>query len=227
MDSSVSKVPLRLILVRTEPGRNVHDGRAFIGTARENPQTYLAGALLANGARIQEIYRDHLLLERDGKFTTMYVDGAKPDGSKQSHPTPSEMLTVGGQQPERISVVTTNEPLTAYIRPSPVYDGTMLEGYEVYPGPKSTVFSRMGLQNGDIVIALDDVPVSDPQQAMSLFAQLTEGAVVIAMIDRKGKRERIHLNGALIVEDRERATSLPSYPQTAGAPPIVLSGQMQ
>jgi hypothetical protein len=56
-DSSVSPVPLPLILTATRPGRNPREGFADIGVDAKTPQTYAAGSLLANGARVAEISR--------------------------------------------------------------------------------------------------------------------------------------------------------------------------
>lgn len=212
-DSSISRVPLPLILVRTEPGRNAREGRAFMGTARENPQTYAAGALLANGARIQEIHSDHVVLERDGKKVKLYVDG-----SKQNAKALNDLLTVGGQPEIKPAVATSREILTDYIRPSPVYDGEMLKGYQVYAGQRSGIFSQLGLQNGDVITALNDQPFTDPQQAISLFKELTTGAAMTATVDRKGSIERISLNGQLITEDQERIKNPPPAPQMPMGP---------
>jgi hypothetical protein len=53
-DSSVSTVPLPLILVRTQAGRNSREGFAQIGVNARTPQTYQAGAILANGAHLTD-----------------------------------------------------------------------------------------------------------------------------------------------------------------------------
>ena len=73
--SSVSPLPVALHLVATRPGRNVHEGYADIGVAVQSPQTYRAGALLANGARIDEIYADYVVLIREGQIARLYVEG--------------------------------------------------------------------------------------------------------------------------------------------------------
>ena len=91
-DSSVSPVPLPLILVRTHRGRNSREGFAEIGVRARSPQTYTAGALLANGARLTEIYDHYVVLERGGRSARLYVQGeAQPDGKRAR-----ELLTVGG-----------------------------------------------------------------------------------------------------------------------------------
>jgi len=219
-DSSLSKVPLPLFLARTEPGRNAQEGKAFMGTSRENPQTYAAGAILVNGARIKEIHSDHVLLERDGKSVKLFVDGTTKDAPTLTLPRfrkggdqmLNDMLTVGGQPEVKLAVATSHEILTDYIRPSPVYEGDIIKGYQVYAGQKSGVFAQLGLQQGDVITALDNMPFTDPQQAMVMFKQLTEGTALVATVDRKGKRERISLNGALITADQERIKNPPTVP---------------
>jgi hypothetical protein len=199
-DSSVSKVPLPLLLVSTSPGRNVTDGTANIGTDSSNPQTYSAGALLANGARLSEIHKNYVVLERSGKTVRLNLVG--PEGAPVE--VSNFLLTVGGVTESTPVIVPSHEVLTDYIRPNPVFDGELIRGYEVYAGQNAGVFSQLGLQGGDVIIALNDTPFTDPAQAMVLFHQITDGMAVMATVERKGKRERIPLDGALITADQER-----------------------
>ena len=90
---SISPVREPLILVRTTPGRNAHEGLAQLGTSRENPQTYVAGALLLNGAQLAEIHADYVVLQRGKQSTRLYVSGGNhPAGRADT----SELLCVGG-----------------------------------------------------------------------------------------------------------------------------------
>jgi general secretion pathway protein C len=198
-DSSVSPTPRPLFLVSTSPGRTKQDGTAVLGTSRHNPQTYFAGAVLANGARLAEIHADRVVLSRDGKAATLYLDRPERNPGMMT-----DLSAVGGQPEPQVPVPTMTESLAHYIRPSPVYDGDVIRGYEVYAGKKSAVFSRLGLQNGDVITRLDDVPFSDPQQAIDMFRRLTNGETLVATLDRKGARVRLTLDGALIVDDQER-----------------------
>jgi hypothetical protein len=213
LEASLSKDPLSLILVRTEPGRNASEGRAFLGTARENPQTYAGGALLLNGARIKEIYSDHVVLERNGKQAKLFVDG-----SKQNKKALNDLLTVGGQPEVKQAAITHHEQITDYLRPSPVYDGQVLKGYEVYAGAKSGVFSQLGLQNGDVILSLNDQPFTDPQQAMQLFDQLLQGIAMTASVERKGKVERIAVDGGVIIKEHEWAKQIAANPSPPSGP---------
>lgn len=200
-ESSISPTPLPLYLLSTSPGRNFQDGTAQIGTNTTNPQTYMAGALLANGAMLAEIHSDYVVLkrgERTAKLTIFKL--ADNVASKVT----DDLLTIGGPQKSQLPAATQREVLTDYLRPSPVYDGETLRGYEVYPGQRSGIFAQLGLQAGDVITALNDVPFFDPAQAMQMFRQLTDGIAVVASIERKNKSERITLDGALIATDRER-----------------------
>jgi hypothetical protein len=218
LESSIATSPTPLFLVRTEPGAGVRDGRALIGTTRDNPQTYRAGALLVNGAYLVEVHADHVVLERRGARVTLYVDG-----NTRNRVTHRELLTVDVNAASRTIAPTFREILPTYIRPSPVYEGELLKGYQVYSGPRSGVFAQLGLQNGDVIIALGHLPFSDPEQAMSQFGRLTDGAALAAAIDRKGSRVRVVLDGSLIVDDLQRAASPSMTSPAASVPGMVAS----
>ncbi len=208
-DSSISPVPLPLILTGTMPGRNAREGQVFIGVNKDSPQTYAAGAILANNARIAEIYTDHVVLEREGQRVKLYLQGTgKPSDAKQL----TSLLTVGGTAAPPPAKVTSHEILTDYIRPNPMYDGQVLRGYQVYAGQKSGVFSQMGLQAGDVITAINGVPLNEPHSAIEQLMQLTQGFAVTAVIDRKGQRQSIALDGALITTDQQQAKNTENNP---------------
>lgn len=195
-DSSISKVQLPLFLLATHPGRNTREGEALIGVNKDSPQTYAAGALLINGARLVEIYPKFVVLEKEGKFARLYLQGTKEGAAEVS-----DLLVVGGASAPALPEVSSREELTDYIRPSPVYDGEVLKGYVVYPGQKSGVFSRLGLRAGDVITTLNDTPLSDPQQAVALLHLLVDSTVMTATVERNGKLERMTLDGEIVSAD--------------------------
>jgi type II secretion system protein C len=205
-DSSVSKVPLPLILVATEVGRTPADGIALIGVKKESPQTYQFGAILANGARLSEITMDYVVLTKDGKSVKLYRDGL-PQVAKVSEAL-SAMVTVGGALPIPPAVATVQQTLTQHIRPTPVYDGANITGYQVYPADGSGVFARMGLQAGDVITAMNGVPLNESQSAMGYFESLSQGVAMTATVKRKGETLNVALDGALIAQaDRAQHTT--------------------
>jgi type II secretion system protein C len=201
-DSSISRTAQELVLTGTVLGRNFREGSALLGVARENPQTYAVGALLANGARLTEVHAKYVVLERAGHSARLYLDGAAlhPSDRRSS----SDVLSVGGEQRPAAAVANSTELLTDYLRPTPVYDGDMLVGYQVYPGAKPGVFSQLGLQSGDVITAIDGAPFVDPAQAIATLHELTNGIALSALVTRKGKSQLVNLDGTIIVRDQER-----------------------
>ena len=209
-DSSLSKVPLPLYLMGVAPGGNVHEGTAQIGTSIENPQTYTAGAMLLNGARLAEIHADHVLLTKGERSVRLALfDRSNLHAGAGSY---DELLSVGGAATTAPAKPASNEALTEYLRPSPVYDGDILRGYKVYSGKKAGVFSQLGLQPGDVVTSIDGVPLIGPAETIQMLRQLTEGAALTVTIERGGTRIPITLDGTLILAERERVEMVDRSP---------------
>ena len=210
-DSSISQTAQPLYLLGTVPGRHAREGTALIGTSVDNPQTYSAGALLANGAQLAEIYRDHVVLKRGEQSARLPLYQLAQASETKS--LLNDLLTVGGEMPEPAAPGVRPQALTDYLRPSPVYDGEVLAGYQVYPGQRSGVFAQLGLRAGDVITAINDAPLVDPAQSVAVLEQLLDGVAVVATVVRKNSavgqdtRERITLDGAVIVADQERNRS--------------------
>jgi hypothetical protein len=214
-DSSISPEPLRLILVQVHPGRNATEGSAEIGVVRESPQTYQAGALLENGARLAEIYSDNVVLKKDGHSARLYLENATSPAKVND----TAMLLVGGpKEAPPPAKITSREVLTDYIRPSPVYDGETLIGYQIYPGQKSGPFTQMGLKAGDLITEIDGTPLSDPEMAWEALRQVADGSALTAVVKRNGTLEHVTLDGALIRQAEEAPP--PQVTQAMLAPPV-------
>jgi type II secretion system protein C len=199
-DSSISPEPLALTLVQVHLGRNATEGSAEIGVVRESPQTYQAGAMLENGARLAEIHSDYVLLKNGTKQARLYLENVQSNRKIGD----TAMLTVGGvKESPPPAKVTSREILTDYIRPSPVYDGDTLVGFQVYPGVKTGPFAQMGLQAGDLITEMDGTPLNDPAIAWEIFHQLADGSAMSATVKRKDAVQSVSLNGSLIVSAEE------------------------
>jgi len=210
-DSSISTTPRRLVLVDTRPGRNPREGTARLGVSSSSPQTYVAGAILANGARLREIYADHVILEKDGRTARLGVNDAPADGKPSAA---DALLTMGGTQSTAASAIsTTTEALTDYLRPSPVFDGSRLVGYQVYPGTHADTFAQLGLQGGDVLTAVDGAAVIDAASTIDQLEALTQGRAITASVLRNGHLVTISMDGAVIAASR---AALPVAAATTG-----------
>jgi general secretion pathway protein C len=194
-DSSVSPVPLRLILVRTELGRNSREGLAQIGVNSQSPQTYAAGALLANGARLTEIYTNYVVLERDGHSARLYLQGAV----QPSAGLPPDLLTVAATAPSAPTIAGSQDSLTDFLRPSPVFVGGQLHGYVLFAGRDLTPFSKFGLEPGDVLTHVNGVAVTDPAESLAALHTLLDGAALTVTVERRGNPQVLSLDGSILV----------------------------
>jgi general secretion pathway protein C len=219
-DSSISPRRLELLLIRTQPGRIASEGFAQIGVFRESPQTYVVGAMLENGARLIEIHSDHVVLQKGMQTTRLYLADRRASGRNGD----TGMLTVGGENrnlpPARI---TSREALTDYMRPSPVYEGDRLLGYQVYSGAHTGPFTQLGLQAGDLITAVGGTPLNDSGTAWEILRELMDGAVLPAVVLRHGETETLTLDGSILTRAEEAralrtdmAMMTPTVPGTGG-----------
>ncbi|MGH8242487.1 MAG: PDZ domain-containing protein [Steroidobacteraceae bacterium] len=195
-DSSVSKVSRRLILSSTRRGRNARDGTATIGINAGSPQTYRAGALLANGARITEIHEASIILERDGQTVQLFVEGNEPAGSTGID---SPLLTVGGQNVALAAAPDSRDELTDVMRVTPVFEGDAVRALEVHASERSDLFGRLGLQAGDQITSVNGEPVTDASSSIAALRRLTQGEALLLTIVRQGQTETLSLDGAVVV----------------------------
>ncbi len=201
-DSSVSPLPRPLILTATRPGRNTREGYADLGVDARSPQTYRAGARLANGARLEEIFPDHVVLERSGLRTRLYVQGREPAGAA---PPLASLVMVGGTPARLVATADSVDALTDDLRIAPVFEGDAVRALEVYANTRSAVFSALGLEPGDRITAIDGVAVTDAAEAIAQLRRLSEGAALTVTVERGGSVATLALDGALVVAARRRS----------------------
>lgn len=198
-DLSISALPLPLVLAATRPGRNANEGYADLGVNAISSQTYRAGALLVNGARLAEIYRDYVVLERRGDKTRLYIEGRIPPGYT---PALSTLATVGNQIHSAPAVASSRDDLTDFIRVSPIYKGDSLQALEVYSSTHASVFAQLGFEPGDQITAIDGEPVEDARSAFKALRRLSEGASLDVTVQRHGAMRILALNGSILMSSR-------------------------
>jgi hypothetical protein len=195
-DSSVVATPQRLHLVSTTPGRTLHEGVAQIGTNPANPQTYVAGAILVNGARLAEIHSDHVVLERGKERLSLFVASAR--GAAELPSSDLAMVRATSKGSSSPTAPLGVDKFGEVIRAMPYYENDMLQGLQVAPGRKAATFAQLGLKPADIIVAVDSVAVTDPQNALEYLQSLTQGAAISVRVRRGSATQTLSLDGTLI-----------------------------
>ena len=88
----------------------------------------------------------------------------------------------------RESLVRDPLQLMRHITLSPHNEGGQLQGFRIRPGSDPALFNSLGLQAGDLVVAVDGQAVSDTSAMMQLHGQLASARSLDVEILRDGER---------------------------------------
>jgi hypothetical protein len=118
--------------------------------------------------------------------------------------------------------------LDQVMRTVPSYDNAAgkLRGFRAYPGRNRTIFSKLGLQAGDLVTAINGQPLDDPQHSQEVFNTIQSSNTVSVTVERGGQKQDITLNIAQVAAEATRdlegdnpAAARSSVPGASGMPP--------
>jgi general secretion pathway protein C len=87
----------------------------------------------------------------------------------------------------RARLYTDPQSLAAAVAVAPVQENGQLQGYRVMPGSRADQFTALGLKSGDVVTAVNGLPLSDPANAISLYRVMREATEVNLDILRGGE----------------------------------------
>lgn len=232
-ESSVSDKPLALVLVATSTGRTLEESTASLGTDPRNPQTYAGGAILANGARIEAITPDHVILRLAGRRAVLLIDRDAParvaknqvindERIAKGYPvlTPAlsdgiaEITSIGGKGSAAIDrVATSREDLSAVVRPTPVFENDEFAGLSLIEGTDAGHFADLGLERGDILRSIDGKRIKSDAAWEEVDVALSSGASIVVGIERNGSLISMLLDGSHLMQERQPPAGL-----TAGPP---------
>ena len=68
-----------------------------------------------------------------------------------------------------------------------------LKGYRINPGKDKALLARFGLQNGDVITAVNGVALDNPIKALEIMRDLTNASSVSLDIERRGVTQSLSL----------------------------------
>jgi general secretion pathway protein C len=183
-------------------GRDPRSSRALIGTAGGDEKPYAIGDDISRGVSLQAIFADRVVLSRNGRLETLRLDkgqAGSSDGMPMTADTDGGSIDSGdAQQLADIRTKMLNDPSKAqdYIRVQPVQapSGNGQLGYRIYPGKDKALFSAAGLRPGDVVTAINGIPLSDPAKSLQLLSDLSQSQQLSVVIDRGGQSQTVSVN---------------------------------
>ncbi len=158
-------------------------------------------------ATLQEVFADRVIIKNGSRRETLMLDGIdyKKDSSVRSKPQVTRNQNTRPSAPERKvlpqDVIDTTRELrnspssfTDYIAISPYRADGMLIGYRISPGKKPKLFKAAGFKAGDIVVEINGLDLTDPQQSLEAMNSLRSEQSLQLTINRGEETLTLYLD---------------------------------
>ncbi len=183
----VSRINLKLFGVLAT---GADDGLAMIGRDSRSVELYRVGDRLPGAASLLEIHADHVLIRRNGQEERLLLDEPKKlfgdVATRRETPLPGEPGPSLGSL--RQQILDSPTEINKLMRALPVRRDGEFIGYRLQPRRAARpLFDRLGLQQGDVVTALNGVPLNSPARSIEALMRLREAKSVVATIERDGQ----------------------------------------
>ncbi|HEX7081949.1 MAG TPA: type II secretion system protein GspC [Gammaproteobacteria bacterium] len=165
-------------------------GYAIIASGRDQEKKYGIGQAIdgTNGATLQAVYGDRVILSRGGRLETLRLPketpttGTGPAAARLATPRPAaeedaSLRTVLSDNASR---------LTDIMRMAPHVEGGQMVGFRINPGRDRETFEALGLMPGDIVTDINGIVLDDPSRALQVFEALGESTQANITVLRDG-----------------------------------------
>lgn len=177
--------------------------RAIIAGSRGPEKFYRVGDQLPGGATLDAIYRDRVILLRNGRHETLRlpeersgtaVGGYDADNQRDREPRVTADDDNGSLNDYRQQLLEDPARIQQYLQGRPeMRDGEMV-GFRVEPGANPEMFEMTGLQSGDIITAVGNVQVDSPDKGFQVFDELSRSDSVTLTVIRDGSQMQIPIN---------------------------------
>jgi general secretion pathway protein C len=225
--NAVAATQMSLVLVGTIAEADPAKGLAIVGDSAATAKVYAVGKTIAGGTKLHSVYPDRVILDRGGNLEALMLPKQfQGTASLQSAPTPQ--LPAGADDMamgDRLRNLAAQNPgaITDVIRPQPVFANGQQRGYRVYPGRNRNVFSRLGLQPGDLVTAINGTPLDDPARGMEILQSINSAAEVTVTVERNGQATQVAINNAQFAAESAAAAAAPPEPVPVSEMPAMPS----
>lgn len=174
--------------------------RAIIAANRGDAEIYAIGHTISRNVTLHAVLADRVILDREGNLETLRMERTEAAGGGD---TPRRQMSDSGNltaaAPQQLAEIR-NELLdspgsvTQYIRVVPASSGGQQQGYRIYPGRDRSLFEAAGMRPGDLVTAVNGVPLDNAQRAMSLVNELRDAQSIDVTVERGGNQQTYTLS---------------------------------
>jgi len=197
--SVAPKTKLNLILVGVVAASDPHYSSAIISYKSKQGSYFIDSEIEGTQASVSEIYSDRVILNVDGAFQTLMLDGVDGKPASKAVRQPRERRVKTEKAPvdvalDRQEILDDPSKLTDYVRISPYREDGQVLGYRLRPGKNPELFEQAGFEKNDLAVELNGVDLLDTQQAFSLMKEFPTMTEINVTVERDGQLHELSLN---------------------------------
>jgi len=165
-------------------------GTAILARDGEAQRSYAVGEEVAPGVTLQGIGTDHVVLRRGAEL--LQLGFGQPGGPPASVlPMHAGAAAAALIPPPGTAVAVDVAALMGALSVEPRREGGRVTGFQVSTAGPSPAVSASGLQDGDVVVAIDGVEVDDWEQFEDLARNLPQQNEASIVVERGGQRQTL------------------------------------
>jgi general secretion pathway protein C len=182
------KLTLQGVLFSDDP----QQAKAIIAGSDNKTEVYRCGQTIQD-AVLQDIFIDRVIFERNGNQETLKLkkESSNTVSSQASQPVAQSQISL---KDYRQQIIDKPANLNKIVRIKPSENNGKLVGYELNAGSDPQLFQQLGLQNGDIAIKINEIPLDIPSQSFNALQQLSTAKNFKIDLLRKGTPQTVSIN---------------------------------
>ena len=196
--TELKKTGLKLKLWGTVTGHQA-ETYAVIEDAKLRRQTLYRVDDSVQNAVVKEIHREKVILEVDGKYEVLEMEKIKSGSALSSRRSSSAPRAKDNPVQTNItlkrdkieSAVNDLNTLMKQIRIRPHFKDGQPDGLTISGIRSKSIFSEMGLRNGDVIVGVDGNNIESVDDALKLYENLQSASGVQVQVRRRGQLRTI------------------------------------
>jgi general secretion pathway protein C len=190
--------PLQVALVGTVTGPPAFAIIENIAT-KEQALYRIGELLIPDEVRLDRIRRNGIVVRRQGGGMELLEVAYVPEERQKSVPPPMPERSHRGAMEtpflvdrREVDAAMENLPkLLTQARLIPHFSGDKPDGFRMISIVPNSLYTKIGLQNGDILHRVNNIEVKDPQNVMQIFEQLKGEATITVDLVRGGQKQTL------------------------------------
>ena len=195
--AELKKTELKLKLWGTVTGQTSETYAVIEDTILRKQTLYRVNDTIQN-AVVKEIHREKIILDVDGTYEVLemekLVGASSPSSRRASSPRQNETPTQTNITLKRDKIDTAVNDLNTLmkqIRIRPHFKDGQPDGLTISGIRSKSIFSEMGLRNGDVIIGVDGNNIESVDDALKLYENLQSATGVQVQVRRRGQLRTI------------------------------------